>query len=274
MPWIESERGFRLNYTDAGVGFPVLFVHGWCMSSGVWKFQQEGLSSDLRIISIDLGGHGYSGIPESRLAGFAGYAANIEELVTFLELERFVAVGWSMGAQALIASYPAVSQRLAGMVLVGATPRFTASHDFPYALPDAEAKGMCIKVRRSLERALHGFKRNILSELETDSDSASTLASFLETLPVPSQEAAIEGLDALMEEDVFGILPMIQKKVLIIHGSCDKICLATASEFLERAICQSKRICYEGAGHAPFLTTPERFNKDILKFVRLVSDAD
>lgn len=274
MPLIQSPRGFSIHYNDSGSGLPVLFIHGWCMASGVWKYQHEALSAYLRVISIDLNGHGGSGLPLNRDSGFRDYAADIEELVTFLGLEGFVAVGWSMGAQALISAYPALSGSLNGMVLVGATPRFTASDSFPHALSASETAGMRAKVKRSLERALHGFRRNILSELPPEDLKRPVLESLLDSLPLPSRESAIDGLDALMEEDVLEILQKIDSDVLIVHGSSDIICLSSASEFLQMNISGSRRFCYEGAGHAPFLTMPQRFNSDIISFARRLSDAD
>ncbi len=272
MPYLESHRNFRLWYTDSGSGNPVLFIHGWCMASDVWQMQQAVISPEFRFISLDLNGHGRSELPPERLHGFEGYAADIEEIIVELDLRNLVIVGWSMGAQALIKAYPAINSSVKGMVLVGATPRFTAAPHFPFALNPSEAQGMRVKVKRSLERALDGFKQNIMSGVESSHEITDTVSAILSTLPYPSREAAIDGLDALMEEEVMPLLPAITIPVLIIHGGCDTICLPSASEYLEKHIKFSQRICYENAGHAPFLTMPLRFNNDLQTFVRQVND--
>ncbi len=270
MECLDSARKFRLSYLDSGIGMPVFFIHGWCMSSGVWQMQEREVSSLYRFIAIDMNGHGESGVPAEGSGGFEGYAADIIELIDRLDLSSIVAVGWSMGAQALLYAYPAIRKRLAGIVLVGATPRFTAAPHFPFALPPSEASGMMLKVRRNLDRALEGFKKNLFSSHEDGVCSSEKISSVIDSLPLPSSISALDGLEALMEEEVIEQLSVIDIPVLIIHGSCDTICLPAASEYLEKAVSTSVRICYEGIGHAPFLTCPDRFNRDLLFFLNQV----
>ena len=60
MAWYAGDSGDRLWYEDHGAGTPIVFIHGWCMSSAVWRLQLEGLSDTFRVITIDLPGHGKS----------------------------------------------------------------------------------------------------------------------------------------------------------------------------------------------------------------------
>ena len=250
-----------------GKGKAVLFVHGWCMSSAVWEGQLKALSDKYRTVALDLRGHGQSGVPDDGLAGFNGFAADLTGLVERLDLEKIILVGWSLGGQVVLRGLQQIRHRVSGVVLVGATPRFTASVSFPHGLAPAEAEGMRIKLRRNMDRALSGFQIRMFSESElADAECMKRCSALLAGVAMPEQGTALEGLEALMLEDMTADVAEVACPTLVIHGSDDRICLPEASVWLEQSIKGSKRICYQGAGHAPFMTEPERFNKDLCSF--------
>ena len=250
-----------------GDGRAILFVHGWCMSSAVWGGQLTALAAKYRTVALDLRGHGQSGVPDDGLLGFNGFAADLTGLVEQLDLEKLILVGWSLGGQVVLKALKQISHRVSGVVLVGATPRFTASEGFPYGLAPAEAEGMRLKLRRNTERALTGFQSRMFSESElADAECMKRCSSLLDEVVMPAQGAAIDGLEALMLDDMTADAAEVASPTLVIHGSYDRICLPGASAWLEQSIKGSTRICYQGAGHALFMTEPERFNKDLLDF--------
>ena len=97
MPWFDNDAGNRLWYEDSGAGTPIIFIHGWCMSSEVWRFQREGLSDSFRIITLDLRGHGNSP-PHADGFDLDGCAADVAGLIEYLGICDAILVGWSLGA--------------------------------------------------------------------------------------------------------------------------------------------------------------------------------
>lgn len=260
-------------YDECGAGKPILFVHGWCMSSAVWGLQRNLLAEQYRVITLDLRGHGQSGLPETGKTGFGGYAADIISVVEALDLREMVAVGWSLGAQALLKAWPHLKERFVGLVLVGATPRFSAAPHFPHGLPPKEAEGMRLKVRRSLERALEGFHRNLFVEHELDDPAvAKQAAEVLAQIAMPQSAAALAGLEALMEEELMEEAAQIDCPTLLLHGDQDRVCLPAASAWLEQRMHNCRRKLYPGAAHAPFLSRARQFNQDLLRFVGELHD--
>lgn len=263
MPFIN-----QIFYQDAGDGRPVLFVHGWCMSSAIWGMQRETVAAQHRFLAPDLRGHGKSGTPEDAVGGFSGYAEDIVRLVAGLQLKGVVAVGWSLGAQVLLKAYPRIKEQIDGLVLVGATPRFSAAPHFPCGLPPKEAEGMRLKVRRNLARALEGFYRTLFDAHELDQlHDAREILDLQARIEMPSQAAAVEGLEALMEEEVIEEAALVDCPTLLLHGDRDRVCLPEASVWLEQTIPASRRICYAGCGHAPFLSRYRQFNADLGRFI-------
>jgi pimeloyl-ACP methyl ester carboxylesterase len=265
----------QMYYEDAGQGRPVLFVHGWCMSSAIWGMQREAVAAQHRFLALDLRGHGQSALPAAGVGGFSGYAADIVHLVKLLDLQDVVVVGWSLGAQALLKAYPLLKKRIAGLVLVGATPRFSAAPHFIHGLAPKEAEGMRLKVRRNLARALDGFHRNLFVEHELDDPAvARQVVELLAQITIPSAAAAVEGLETLMEEEVMEEATQVSCPTLLLHGDQDRVCLPDASIWLEQAISGSWRISYAGCGHAPFLSRASQFNQNMLTFIGELHGAD
>jgi pimeloyl-[acyl-carrier protein] methyl ester esterase len=267
MLFLETKAGGRLSYQQLGSGRPLLFIHGWCMSGQVWQ-QQQALADQYRVVIVDLRGHGYSTVPAGGMQGFAGYGADLVDLMEALDLQHAVLVAWSLGAQVLLKVYARVASRLAGMVLVGATPRFTAAPHFPFGLPPKEAEGMRLKVRRNLERALDGFQRQLFVAGElNDQQLAAAVNAILADVPVPSVEAALDGLEALMTAEMLHEAVSVSCPALLVHGDQDPICLPQASAWLAEQMPASRRLLYHGCGHAPFLSRPDQFNHDLRQFV-------
>ena len=265
-----NRRGERLWYEDEGVGCPVVLVHGWCMSSAVWKYQLTGLKGSFRLLAPDLRGHGRSRETSGQL-GFNSFAEDLVDLFDALGLAKVVLVGWSMGAQIALQASAELSGMLAGMVLVSATPSFTATDDFPHALARNEASGMRLKVQRNKERALNGFYTRMFAEGELEvHPAAAEIKQLLSEITSPDTADALEALDALSEADMCPLLPAVNVPTLILNGGQDQICLPQASSYLKANVSGAEQIVYPHCGHAPFLTHSEQFNADFICFARRV----
>jgi pimeloyl-[acyl-carrier protein] methyl ester esterase len=266
MSWYVGDSGDRLWYEDRGAGTPIVFIHGWCMSSAVWRLQSVGLPDAFRVITIDLPGHGRS---SQGCDGFQikGCADDIAGLFQSLNLQHALLAGWSLGSQIAIESFMLLRDRLSGLVLIGGTPRFTQGAGFPYGLSRIEVDGMARKVQRSLRRAMEGFTARMFSADELEDPSLAALVrELLAGVPLPGTDAALQALAALAECDLRDRLSLIDLPTLIMNGDRDVICLPQASQFLEEGISGARRIEFAGCGHAPFLTQSARFNACLDEF--------
>lgn len=270
MPWFENRTGERLWYEDQGGGFPVVLIHGWCMSSAVWRYQYRGLSQSLRLVAPDLRGHGES----KEVSGgqnFGTFVADLIDLLDSLKLSKVVLVGWSMGGQIALQAATKLPDRVAGMVLVSATPRFTAGTDFPYGLEAKEALGMRLKVQRNVQRALEGFHTRLFSECEvTDDAIALEIQKLLATVPTPETATALAALDTLAITDMRSLLPALSVPTLVVNGAQDRICLPQASDYLKEHIAGAVQSVYPGCGHMPFMTRSTQFNSELIRFTRSI----
>lgn len=107
MPVIDVLDSF-MNYTDAGAGVPVVFLHGNPTSSYLWRNVIPHVSDDVRALAPDLIGMGASGKPEIGYR-FADHVRYLDAWFDALGLDEVVLVGHDWGgalAMHRLARYP------------------------------------------------------------------------------------------------------------------------------------------------------------------------
>src|SRR3712207_1012358 len=96
-PYVAMRDGTQIYYKDWGSGQPVVFSHGWPLTSDAWEDQMFFLASNgYRCVAHDRRGHGRSSQP---LEGndLDTYADNLSEVVAALDLRDAIHVGHSTG---------------------------------------------------------------------------------------------------------------------------------------------------------------------------------
>ena len=264
-----SSDGTVINYGDSGSGFPLVFIHGWMMSGAVWKYQFP-LSGSYRVITPDLRGHGNSG---ASLFSYAACSDDLVELFNHLSLDSAILVGWSMGSQILLDSWPKLKERVAASLLVSGTPRFCSGVEYPHGLSVAETRSMKARLLRNFERTAGDFFKGMFAPGELDQSGYLEIARNV-IGRLPSTAVALSALDELILSDFRIELQNISVPVLLLHGSADLICPASASRYMLERLKRAEMKIFEGSGHAPFLTRAVEFNTIVHNFAREIYGRD
>lgn len=267
MPWYENFSGQSLWYEEQGNGTPVLLLHGWCMTSKVWRFQLDSLASNFRIVAPDLRGFGKSSAITDE-CNLDACVSDVLALVERLKLSSLVIAGWSMGAEIAVMAAGALKEAVSGLVLVSGTPSFRRRDDFPYGLGRVEVEGMTLKVRRNMQRAFEGFVGNMFAPGELDDPLVEAcVRSMRSELPLPATAVALQSLQSLAEADLRSLFDDLDLPTLILNGDSDPVCLPGASQWMADKMPSGKHIVFPGVGHAPFLTRPGTFNSCLTQFI-------
>ncbi|HEY5512196.1 MAG TPA: alpha/beta fold hydrolase [Geomonas sp.] len=265
MPFVETSDGVSLHYDETGSGRPVVFLHGWGMSARVWRFQQQ-LDDSCRLIFLDQRGHGQS----SPAAGYAveDFAGDLAAFFDKMALRDAILVGWSMGVQVALKAFPELRSRLAALVLVGGTPRFTACDDYPHGQAPLEVKGMGLRLRRDYQKTMGDFFRGMFADGELDGAQYQRIVHEIVMGGRSADPDTVrQSLQILSAADLREELPSIDRPVLLIHGELDSICPAGASAYMADRLPMATLRIMEGCGHAPFMTQPDRFNALVRDFL-------
>ena len=113
---VKSADGVVIRYEARGQGEPALiFIHGWCCDRSFWKPQLEHFAKTRRVVAIDLGGHGASGLGRKTWT-MAAFGKDVAAVVDKLQLKSVILVGHSMGGPVMLEAAPLLKERLAGLV--------------------------------------------------------------------------------------------------------------------------------------------------------------
>jgi len=122
-------EGHRVHYKNWGRGEEALiFVHGWACDESFWTLQISAFKEKLRIISIDLPGHGQSDKPEIPYTQDL-FARSINAVITDSGVKRGVLVGHSMGVPTVRQFYRHFPKKTLALVFVDGSLRPTASKE-------------------------------------------------------------------------------------------------------------------------------------------------
>jgi non-heme chloroperoxidase len=120
---ITTKNGSSIYFKDWGAGQPVVFSHGWPLSTDAWENQMLSLASHgYRCIAHDRRGHARSSEPWNGNE-MDTYADDFPALVEKLDLKNAIHVGHSTGGGE-VAGYIGRqgTKRIAKAVLIGAVP--------------------------------------------------------------------------------------------------------------------------------------------------------
>ncbi|MBI5887821.1 MAG: alpha/beta fold hydrolase [Deltaproteobacteria bacterium] len=274
-----------------------LFIHGWATDSVVWNDTAKAVAGpDWGLnpfnLNINLPGHGGKGswdepsfVPAVREAA--------ERLANFPE-RSVVGVGWSLGAQILLSAIKEGAQfkglspfrgcsPFKGLVLVGATPRFTSGADWTHGQSKALVRRMIQDMKKAPEAALKRFYELNFTPGELKTPEA---AAFVNRYKYPGPFECQAGMDnrlpgcfpsfnyagitaaleALYQEDLRDALGAVKCPCLVVHGDKDAVCPVEAGRFLAENIKGARLEVFTDCGHAPFLTHGELFTRLVKEF--------
>ncbi|MFC6488849.1 alpha/beta fold hydrolase [Nitratireductor sp. GCM10026969] len=275
MNTISTKDGTKIFYKDWGPrdGQPIVFSHGWPLSADAWDAQMLffGLNG-YRVIAHDRRGHGRSDQPWDG-NNMDQYADDLAELFEKLDLSNAVLVGHSTGGGE-VAHYIGRhgSHRVAKVVLVGAVPPLMLkTADNPEGTPlevfDDIRAGVATNRAQfyyDLTIPFYGFNR----------DGVEVNEGFRESFRLQGLAGGIKGqydcVHEFSEVDYTDDLKAIDKPTLIIHGGDDQLVPIKASAEKAARLVEGVTLkVYEGGSHGLAQIDAERFNGDVLDFIKV-----
>lgn len=241
-------------------------IHGWGLGSSVWQPLLESLSASCRVHLVDLPGYGHAaGNP----GDFAQAALNLIEALP----ETVTLCGWSLGALLAMRAALLAPQRVAGLVLVGATPCFAQRADWREAQAPALLDSFSASVEQQPAQTLQRFVA-LLSQGDRHARPITrALLASLRAQPMADAHSLQRGLGWLREVDLRSLLPSLGTRSLLIHGDRDSLIPCKVSSFLSQTLPNARLEVFAGAAHAPFLSDPDRFANLVSEFCHASSVA-
>ena len=272
MQSITTQDGTDIFYKDWGSGQPIVFHHGWPLSSDDWDAQMLFfLEQGYRVIAHDRRGHGRS----SQTAtgnNMDTYAADVAALVAHLGLRDAIHVGHSTGggeAARYVARHGA--GRVAKLVLIGAVPpQMLRTATNPGGLPRDVFDGL----RKNLADNRAGFYWDFPIPFYGFNRPGSPLSEPLRMnwwrqAMLGGAKAQYDCIGAFSETDFTEDLKRIDAPTLVMHGDDDQIVPIDDSAMLSSKLLRNATLkVYKGFPHGMCTTHGEVINRDLLAFLR------
>lgn len=271
MPTIQVKDGTEIYYKDWGSGQPVVFSHGWPLSSDDWENQMFFLANrGYRCIAHDRRGHGRSSQPWNGNE-MDTYADDLATLVEKLDLKNAIHVGHSTGGGE-VARYVGRhgTKRVAKAVLIGAVP--------PLMLKTAaNPGGLPIDVFDGIRAASLADRSKLYKEIASGpfygfnrpgaKVSQGMIDAFWLQGMMAGHKNTYDCIKAFSETDFTEDLKKFDVSTLILHGDDDQIVPIGASALMSaKLVRNAKLIVYKGGDHGICATHKDRVNADLLEF--------
>jgi len=275
MSSITTKDGTQIYYKDWGQGQPVVFSHGWPLSSDAWESQMFFLASNgFRAIGHDRRGHGRSSQPWDG-NNMDTYADDLAQLFEKLDLRDAIMIGHSTGGGE-VARYIGRhgTRRVAGAVLMGAVP--------PIMLKTAAYPGgLPIEVFDGFRKAYLADRAQFFLDVASGpffnfnrpgaKVSQGLIQSWYLQGMMSGHKNAYDCIKAFSETDFTEDLKKFDVPTLIIHGDDDQIVPIGNSAMISSKLVKGAQLrIYKGGSHSLGDTSKEQLNADLLAFARSV----
>ena len=269
MPSISTKDGTKIFYKDWGEGQPIVFSHGWPLSSDDWDvhmffFLQHGY----RVIAHDRRGHGRSSQPAEG-HDMDHYADDLAAVTEHLDLHDAIHIGHSTGGGE-VARYVGRygTKRVAKVVLISAIPPLLVKTEAnPNGLPKEAIDQLLGGIRadraqffKDFSIPFYGFNRPGAKVSEGLRDSfvlQSLLAGF------PNVYAFTQSADFTEDLKNFDV------PTLIMHGDDDQVVPIAITSLVSSKIVKGATLkVYPGLPHGMCSTHKDLINADLLEFIK------
>ncbi|RFC41742.1 MAG: Pimeloyl-ACP methyl ester carboxylesterase [Verrucomicrobia bacterium] len=249
-----------IGYDDAGVGLPVVFLHGFPHNRSLWAPQLHGLAAPCRTLAFDLRGFGESSV----LPPFSmdQYADDIASALIALDTGPAVIAGLSMGGYVALALWRRHPELVRALIL--SNTRAGADD----AAGIAKRKAMIDLARKEgagpiADQMIGGMVGKTTRDKHPD--LVHTMHAMMERSPV---EGIAGALQAMYERpDSTPTLATITVPTLVIVGEEDALTPPKEARALHAAIAGSRLEVIAGAGHVSNVERPAAWNHVASEFL-------
>ncbi|QIO54561.1 alpha/beta hydrolase (plasmid) [Rhizobium leguminosarum bv. trifolii] len=275
--YVTTKDGVEIFYKDWGPkdAQPVVFHHGWPLSSDDWDAQMLFfVSKGYRVVAHDRRGHGRSS-QVSDGHDMDHYAADASAVAEHLDLRNAVHIGHSTGGGEVaryVAKYGQPQGRVAKAILVSAVPPLmvkTAGNPDGTPIEVFDGFRAALAANRAqffLDVAsgpFYGFNR------EGAKVSQGVVDNWWRQGMMGSAKAHFDGIKAFSETDQTEDLKAITVPMLVTQGDDDQIVpYKDAAELQAKLLKNSTLKIYKGFPHGMLTTHADVINPDLLAFIK------
>ena len=242
-----SKDGVEIAYTVEGRGEPSLvFVHGWSCDKSYWSNQVKVFSPEYKVVTIDLAGHGESGLERSDYT-LQSFGEDVAAVVNKLGLKKIILIGHSMGGPVIIEA----ANRLKGKVigLIGADTFQNLGETFP----EDQMLQFLKPFKENFVETTKGFVKTMFPPT---ADSL-LVKKVVDDMSLAPPKVAVSAMENMFKDNAISALKELD--VPIISINCDLYPVKVEENRKHVKSFEVKMM--NGVGHFVMLEDPVKFNQ-------------
>ena len=249
-----------IHYSTYGAGSPTLvFVHGISCDQSYWKKQVIPFSQNFRVVTVDLAGHGESGMGRKDWS-MEAYGGDVSAVVEDLELKDVILIGHSMGGAVIFKAARQLPGRIRGLVAVDTYA------DFRTWYTTKELEEIVIPFREDYLQATRPWIQSMFVD-GSDQTWIEQIVTDMQTSPpevmIPSMESA---LSLMYGHEVTTVLQGLDVPVIVINSDLG----STEVESMQRDGVEVHII--QGTGHFLMMEDSEAFNSVLTNVITAIAN--
>jgi non-heme chloroperoxidase len=273
MPTIKTKDGTEIYYKDWGTGQPIVFSHGWPLSSDDWDAQMLFfLNHGYRVIAHDRRGHGRS-TQTGDGHDMDHYADDLAAVTAHLDLKNAIHVGHSTGGGEVVhyLARHGESRVAKAAILCAVPPLMVKTAANPNGLPKEVFDGFqtALAANRSqfyrdvAAGPFYGYNRPGAKVSEP------IIQNWWRQGMMGGAKAHYDGIVAFSQTDFTEDLKKITVPVLVMHSEDDQIVPYVAAGPLSAKLLKNGTLkTYKGFPHGMPTTEAATINADLLAFFK------
>jgi len=242
-----SNDGVKIYFHVEGKNEPALvFVHCWSCDKSYWDYQVKIFSPIYKVVTIDLAGHGESGL-ERKNYTLQAFGDDVAAVVNKLDLKKIILIGHSMGGPVVIEA----ANRLKGKVIgiIGADTFQNLGETIPAEQIDPFLKPF----KENFVETTKGFVKTMFPPM-ADSNLVKKVSEDMSSEP---PQVAVSAMENMFKDNAINALKELD--VPIISINCDRYPI---KEEQNRKLVKSYKLkIMKGVGHFVMLEDPAKFNQ-------------
>jgi pimeloyl-ACP methyl ester carboxylesterase len=252
-----SKDGVSISYEIYGSGEPTLvFVHGWSCDARYWRAQLPHFSKNHRVVTLDLAGHGHSGMTRLQYT-MSAFGEDVRAVTEATGSRSVILIGHSMGGSVIAEAARLMPNRVVGLIGIDTL------ENIEYPMTREELKKMIAPLEKDFRTGSRQFVGGMISA-NTDPQLREWILADISAAP---PAVALSAMNEMMSQYITGeaarTFDKIRIPVITVNGDLWPI----NYEANRRHMFFFDAIVLKKADHFLMMDRPEEFNRALEKAI-------
>jgi pimeloyl-ACP methyl ester carboxylesterase len=249
----ESADGVPIAYEVHGSGEPTLvFIHGWSCDGRYWRGQVPHFSQQHRVVTLDLAGHGHSGLEREDFT-MPAFGEDVKAVLEDLDVEQALLIGHSMGGPVAVEAARLMPERVIGIVGVD------TFHNVAEEITEAQIDEMLEPIQQDFVSATRHFVASMLLE-ETDATLRDWIVQDMSAAP---PQVATSAMQDMLTRHAEGEAAQHFEELTIPVVAINADLWPTDIEANRQLLPEFDAVIMEGSDHFLHMARPAEFNREL-----------